>query len=226
MDLNSEGHQERGQVKNHRNQSDVPGEEGEEIKSPKRIIIRVESEETHHYVREAKGTDQEEAEELSFVPSAISVPQKLTFRCDNQCSEKTLSFWQLASVVIQEGWGISHDQYMPEMLQRFSEGKRRNNTDKLAVGTVRGAKGAPWKVLEDDGKISIRPKNVGVLLPRQAEEEKQTRIQGQWQLESPAKEFLEQVESCDDTDCTENDEAGLRRPEKWRLGRIQKHFQG
>ena len=25
------------------------------------------------------------------------------FRCDNQCSEKTLSFWQLASVVMQEG---------------------------------------------------------------------------------------------------------------------------
>ena len=29
---------------------------------------------------------------MSFVPSAI-----------NQCSEKTLSFWQLSSVVIQEG---------------------------------------------------------------------------------------------------------------------------
>ena len=40
---------------------------------------------------------------MSFVPSAISVPQKLMFRCDNQCSEKTLSFWQLSSVVIQEG---------------------------------------------------------------------------------------------------------------------------
>ena len=34
-------------------------------------------------MREAKSTDQEEAEELSFVPSAISVPQKLMFRCDN-----------------------------------------------------------------------------------------------------------------------------------------------
>ena len=39
-------------------------------------------------MREAKSTDQEEAEELSFVPSAISVPQKLMFRCDNQCREK------------------------------------------------------------------------------------------------------------------------------------------
>ena len=54
-------------------------------------------------MREAKFTDQEEAEEMSFAPSAISVPRKPMFRCDKQCSEKTLSFLQLASVVIQEG---------------------------------------------------------------------------------------------------------------------------
>ena len=54
-------------------------------------------------MREAKSTDQEEVEELSFVPSAISVPQKMIFCCDSQCSEKTISFWQLASVVIREG---------------------------------------------------------------------------------------------------------------------------
>ena len=47
--------------------------------------------------------DQEECEEISFVPSAISVPQKPLCRCDTQCSVKNLSFWQLASVVIKEG---------------------------------------------------------------------------------------------------------------------------
>ena len=103
VDLNGKGHQERGQLKNHRSQSGVPGEEGEDVESPKRKVIRVESEETQDCVREAKSKDQEEAEELSFVPSAISVPQKLMFRCDSQCSGKTLSFWQLASVVIKEG---------------------------------------------------------------------------------------------------------------------------
>ena len=36
-----------------------------------------------------------------------------------------------------------------------------------------------------------------------AEEEKQAGIQGQWQLESPAKEYLEQVKSRDNTYCTE-----------------------
>ena len=43
-------------------------------------IIRVESEETQDYVREATDMDQEEAENISFVLSAISVPQKLLFR--------------------------------------------------------------------------------------------------------------------------------------------------
>ena len=41
-------------------------------------------EETQDHVREAKSTDQKEAEELSFVPSAIGVPQKLIYRCDNR----------------------------------------------------------------------------------------------------------------------------------------------
>ena len=36
----------------------------------------------------------------------------------------------------------------------------------------------------------------------QAEEEKQAGIQGQWQLESPAKEYLQQVRRRDDTYCT------------------------
>ena len=77
------------QVKNSRRQNEAPGEEGEEIKSPKLKTIRVESEETQDYVREANDMDQEEAEEISFVPSGISVPQKPLFPCDSQCSEKT-----------------------------------------------------------------------------------------------------------------------------------------
>ena len=60
----------------------------------------------------------------------------------------------------------------------------------------------------------------------QAEEEKQAGLQGQWHLESPANEYLEQVKRRDDTHCAENDEEGLCRLEKWRLGRIQKAFSG
>ena len=36
----------------------------------------------------------------------------------------------------------------------------------------------------------------------EAEEETRAGIQGQWQLESPAGEYLEQVKCCNDTHCT------------------------
>ena len=63
----------------------------------------MESEEIHDYVREGKSTEQEEKEKRTFVPSAVSVPLKPLFRWDRQCSEKILSDWQLASVVVNEG---------------------------------------------------------------------------------------------------------------------------
>ena len=48
------------------------------VQSPKRKVIRVESE-------EALNLSREEAEEISFVPSAVSVSPKLMFRCVNRC---------------------------------------------------------------------------------------------------------------------------------------------
>ena len=63
----------------------------------------MESKETQDYVREAKSTECEEEAERTFVPSAVSVPLRPLFRCDKECSEKTLSYWQLASVVVNEG---------------------------------------------------------------------------------------------------------------------------
>ena len=98
-----EGRHERVQVKSSRRKTEAPREEGEEVEGPKRQAIRAESEETQDYVKEAKDLNQDEIEEISFVPSAISVPQKPLFRCDNGCSEKTLSSWQFASVAIKEG---------------------------------------------------------------------------------------------------------------------------
>ena len=103
MNPDGEGRHERVQAKSSRRESEAPGEEGAEVKSPKRKVIRVESEETQDYVREAMDLSQEKAEEISFVQSVIIVPQKPLFRFDNKCSAKTLSFWQLASVVTKEG---------------------------------------------------------------------------------------------------------------------------
>ena len=53
---------------------DVPQEESVESRSPKRKVIRVESEVTQDYVRETLAISKEEAEEMGFVPSALSEP--------------------------------------------------------------------------------------------------------------------------------------------------------
>ena len=54
-------------------------------------------------MKEGRKTEQDEEEKITFVASALSVPPKPLFRCDRQCSEKTLSYWQLATVVFNEG---------------------------------------------------------------------------------------------------------------------------
>ena len=53
----------------------VPQAESAEIKSQKRKVIRVESEETQDYICEMLTISPEEAEELAFVPSALSEPR-------------------------------------------------------------------------------------------------------------------------------------------------------
>ena len=88
---------------------------GEEMRSPKRKVIRVESEETQDYVREAKSSEYEEEEERTFVPSPVSVPLKPLFRCDNQC--KTLISWQLVSVVLNECDEAYTTQPVSEVIQ-------------------------------------------------------------------------------------------------------------
>ena len=56
---------------------EVHQEECAEIKSPKRKVIRVESEQTQDYVRETLAISQEEAEEMGFVSSALLVRQSM-----------------------------------------------------------------------------------------------------------------------------------------------------
>ena len=58
----------------------------------------------HHELRESVPSqwlpqgmplaNRDEAEEISSLPSVVSIPQKPTSWCDNRCSEKALSFWQ------------------------------------------------------------------------------------------------------------------------------------
>ena len=67
-------------------------------------MARVESEETQDDVREVLDLSRERAEEISFVSSAISIPQKgLCFGVTIVAVTKPSVFWQLTSVVVEDG---------------------------------------------------------------------------------------------------------------------------
>ena len=133
-----------------------------EIQSPNKKVILVESEETQGYVRKSLNLSRDEAEEVSFVPSANSIPQGPMFWCDNLCSDKALSFWQFASVVIDD----VKESYTANLCQqccneRFG-GKRTCTLEELAVENSRGEEGASWKTMENAGERPVNPRNVGV----------------------------------------------------------------
>ena len=82
------------------------------LNTPKRNVIRVESEE-------------EEAEEIAFVPSALGESRGPIYFCDNRCSE-AVKYWQIASVVVEEG-GEAHtinlclQCYIEQMVQQGTQ---------------------------------------------------------------------------------------------------------
>ena len=172
----------------------------------------MESEETQNYVREAKSTEHEEEEERTFVPSAVSVPLKPLFRCDNQCSEKTLSYWQLASVVVNKG----DEAYTTNLCQRcFNKhlqakgDKPLSNVQRRQVVEKKAHRGRMWKMMGKEPYLRgmweyfLQERSRVKRFRELADEEKHAGIQGQWQQKSPAREYLEQVKCCHDTDCND-----------------------
>ena len=172
----------------------------------------MESDETQDYVREGKSAKQEDVEERTFVPSAVSVPREPLFRCDNQCSEKTFSYLQLASVVVLEG----DEAYTTNLCQKcFNEHLQANgekplsNVQSRQVAEKKAHRGRMWKMIGKEPfligmwKHFLQERSRAKRFRELAEEEKQAGIQGQWQQESPAREYLEQVKCCHDTDCNE-----------------------
>ena len=47
------------------------------------------------------GLSNEEVEELRWIPSAVTIPQKPIFKCDNECSDEVLKYWQCAEVLAE-----------------------------------------------------------------------------------------------------------------------------
>ena len=108
----------------------------------------MESEETQDYVRGAKSTEFEE--ERTFVPSAVSVPLKSLFRCDNQCSEKTPSYWQLASVVVNEGDEADTTNLCQKCFNKHLQAKGEkplSNVQWRQVVEKKAYRGRMWKMM-------------------------------------------------------------------------------
>ena len=104
---------------------------------------------------------REEAEEISFVPSALSVPRGLVFWCDNRCSDKALRFWQFASVVVNNG----------EEAHTFNLCQQCYNERLTAHGQAplkswqwkgsRGKEGASWQIVDKCWEDRTREGNAG-----------------------------------------------------------------
>ena len=155
----------------------------------------------------------EEEEERTFIPSAVSVSPKPLFRCDKQCSEEALSCWQLASVVLNEGDEAYATNLCQKCFNKHLQARGEKNAVKCAAVTGSGEEGVSWKNVENGGKEPyLRGMWVHFSCERSkakkfrqlADEEKQAGTHGQWLQESPAKEYLEQVKCCHDTDCNES----------------------
>ena len=70
-------------------------------------------------------------------------------------------------------------------------------------------RGRMWKVMEKEPYLRgmrehfLQERSRAKRFRELADEEEQAGIQGQWQQESPAREYLEQVKCSHDTDCSE-----------------------
>ena len=207
VSVNPEGESRHGQVrakiarKEKENQAtlgrktdrNAPSEEGAEVQSSKRKVIRVESEETENHVRKSLNLSQDEAAEIRFV------------WCDNRCS-----FWQFASVVIddvQESYtaNLCQQCYNDDLMAKGAA--LLKNWQWKAVVEKKARRGRLWRMLEKDQYIhgmweyfSFERAKAKTFM-KDAEKEKQEGIQGQWQHESRATEYLEQVKCCTDTGC-------------------------
>ena len=74
----------------------------------------------------------------------MSVRLKPLFRCDRQCSEKTLSYWQLASVVVNEGDEAFSTNLCQKCFNKHLQAKGRQVVEKKAY------RGRMWKMMEKE----------------------------------------------------------------------------
>ena len=124
---------------------EVPKEESAEMQSPKRKVIRVDSEETQDYVCETLAIGQEEAEEIGFVPSALSEPRGPIRWCVNRCSEKPSDTGRLRQWLLAHTISLCRQCYNEQLVQ---QGKPRLKLWQWkGVVEKRAHRGKIWKVM-------------------------------------------------------------------------------
>ena len=94
----------------------------------------------------------------------MSVPLKPLFRCDNQCSDKTLSYWQLAAVVLNEGDEAYTTNLCQKCFNKHLQAKGEKTADKRAVEGGSGKEGVSWKNMENEKERTISAWDVGIFL--------------------------------------------------------------
>ena len=149
-----------GGEKSSRRESEVPGEEGEDVKVQKKKVIRVESEETQEYLKKEIVQRREESEVRTFVPSAVGVPHKKLFRFDKQVarSRSASGSWRLS-------WLMKVMKHTPPTCVRSVSTntcrQKEKTAVKRAVESSGGKEGVPRKDVENGGKRTICKENVG-----------------------------------------------------------------
>ena len=95
-------------------------------------------------------------------------------------------------------------------LQSKGEEEPLTNVKWRQVVEKKAYRGRIWKMMEKEPYLRgtlehfSSERSKGKKFRQLADEERQTGIQGQWQQESPAREYLEQVKCCHDTACNES----------------------
>ena len=183
-----------------------------EVQGSKRRVIRVDLEETQDCVRERlahEDISQEEADEIGFVPIASSDFRGAVHWCDNRCSEKTLRYSQIASMVTEEGGevrtiNLCRPCHSARLVQ---QGKQPLKPKEWRESVERKAhRGRLWTISEVNNfcaecrSISTIKRAWAGMILADATPEKQKGIQGQWQKESLFKDVLERVNRNADTD--------------------------
>ena len=113
---------------------------------------------------------------MSFVPSAISVPLMPLFRCDNQGSENPRSYWELASVVLNDG----DEAYTTSLCQKCfnkhlqAKGEKQlTNVQWRQVVERKAYRGILWT---NDGKRTMCTWDVGIFPPRKKHSKEVSRV--------------------------------------------------